>query len=46
MASMSKLEHRKWEQWWMEADQRDFERDVYSRCDEEDREDLQLGERP
>ena len=33
---MSEQELEKWEQYWREAAQRDFERDIYRRCDEED----------
>ena len=35
---MTQDEHDKWEQWAQEAAQRDFEREIYRRCDAEDAE--------
>ncbi len=33
---MTEAEHEKWEGYWRESAQRDFERDIYKRCDIED----------
>ena len=37
---MSDTEHEKWEQWYLEAAQRDFEREIYRHIDAEDAEEL------
>lgn len=34
---MTQEEHDKWERYWEESAQRDFERMIYERCDEMDR---------
>jgi hypothetical protein len=34
---MTAEEHEKWERYYEETARRDFERDIYKRCEEEDR---------